>query len=209
MIIDNKEIRINRENAFISEADEIYHELIMTILNEGQRTNNRTGINTISIPGWSTGLDKKFHVGKSFPILETKDVKIKNAASEIQWIHQVQSNEVKWLQDRGNHTWDLWAVDDDGIYRVYEQGENAIYNPEREVALQEKVKNPINGVIYARYRNRSARHVYEKETKKEVTNMKRVDELLEHRKRLKNSMMEGRNENKLVGEKIKVDKKVE
>ena len=39
--------------------------------------------------------------------------------------------------------------------------------------------------------------------------MKRVDELLEHRKRLKNSMMEGRNENKLVGEKIRVNKKEE
>ena len=68
-------------------------------------------------------------------------------APENQWIHQVQSNDVKWLQDRGIHTWDLWAVDDDGIYRVYEQGENAIYDPEREVALQEKVKDPINGDI--------------------------------------------------------------
>lgn len=65
------------------------------------------------------------------------------------------------------------------------------------------------GVIYARYRNRSARHVYEKETKKEVTNMKRVDELLEHKKRLKNPIIEGRNDNLLVGEKIRVNKKEE
>ena len=63
------------------------------------------------------------------------------------------------------------------------------------------------GYIYSRYRNKSARHVYEKETKKEVTNMQRVDELLEHRKRLNNSMMEGRNENKLIGEKTEIGPK--
>ena len=39
--------------------------------------------------------------------------------------------------------------------------------------------------------------------------MKRVDELLEHKKRLKNPIIEGRNDNLLVGEKIRVNKKEE
>lgn len=143
MIIDNKEIRINRDNAFVSEVDIAYCNLLENILSEGKIKKNRTGIDAISIGEWSY----KFDVGKFFPILESKYVLARILAPETQWIHQVQSNDVKWLQDRGNHTWDLWEVDDDGIYRVYEQGENAIYDPEREVALQEKVKDPVTGDI--------------------------------------------------------------
>ena len=143
MIIDNKEIRINRDNAFVSEADIAYCNLLEEILRDGLKTNNRTGIDAISKPGWSYTFD----VGKFFPILESKYVLARRLAPEIQWIHQVQSNEVKWLQERKNHTWDLWVVDDDGIYRVYEQGENAIYDPEKEVPLKEKVKDPITGDI--------------------------------------------------------------
>ena len=58
------------------------------------------------------------------------------------------------------------------------------------------------GIMYLRYRNSDARHVYEKETKKRVLNMKKVDDLVEHKKRLRNSRMEGSNESKLEGETI-------
>ncbi len=80
MIIDNKEIRINRDNAFVSEVDIAYCNLLEEILRDGLETNNRTGINTISIAGWS----HKFDVGKSFPILESKYIVARMLASEIQ-----------------------------------------------------------------------------------------------------------------------------
>ncbi len=143
MIINGKEIKINRGNAIVSETDEAYCTLVKKILEEGVRTHNRTGIDTIAIAGWNY----KFDLSKGFPIAETKDVKAKNFTSEIQWIHQVQSNEVKWLTDRHNHTWDLWVVDEDGIYRIYEQGENAVNDPERLVPLMRQVNNPITGDI--------------------------------------------------------------
>lgn len=131
MIINQKEVKINRENIRINECDIAYCSLIKQILDTGVETKNRTGINTISISGWSY----KFNVGEQFPVNETKDVKVKNCTSEIQWIHTVQSNEVKWLQDRDNHTWDLWVVDKDGIYRTYEQGDGSIIDPERKVPV--------------------------------------------------------------------------
>ena len=62
------------------------------------------------------------------------------------------------------------------------------------------------GIMYARYRNKSARHVYEKETKKEITNLVKVDELIKHEKGLSNASMKGRNDDKLEGESIKVSK---
>lgn len=58
------------------------------------------------------------------------------------------------------------------------------------------------GVMYLRYRNSNARHVYEKETKKQVLNMKKVDDLVEHKTHLPNSRMNGSNESKLDGDSI-------
>ena len=143
MIINGERIKIKRENARVSEIDEAYCKLVKEILDEGERTHNRTGIDTLSIAGWSY----KFDLQKGFPIAETKEVKAKNFTSEIQWIHQVQSNEVKWLTDRENHTWDLWVVDNDGIYRTYEQGDNAVFDPERMVPLKRHVINKETGLM--------------------------------------------------------------
>lgn len=52
-------------------------------------------------------------------------------------------------------------------------------------------------IMYARYRNADERHAYEKETKMKVSNIKSVDNFIEHRRRLKNSRMYGAN-NKIV-----------
>ena len=56
----------------------------------------------------------------------------------------------------------------------------------------------IAGIVYflamlARYRNAGARHTYEKETKREMTNMKQVDDFIKSRKGLSNSRMNGAN----------------
>lgn len=143
IVIDGKEIRINRENAVVSEVDAAYCDLCNYIIENGVRTNNRTGIDTIAIANWQ----HIFDLTKGFPIMETKKVNAKNFASEIQWIHQVQSNEVQWLRDRDNPVWNQWVVDEDGIYRIYEQGENAVHDPEREVICKKQVFNPENGEV--------------------------------------------------------------
>mgnify|MGYP004507243117 FL=1 len=143
MIVNGKEIKIDRSKVRLTEMDISYCKLVSEILQEGVITKNRTGIDTISIAGWNY----KFNVGREFPIAETKDVKVKNSTSEIQWIHTVQDNHPSWLRARGNNTWNLWEVDEDGIYRIYEQGDNAIDDPEREVPLMEQVRNPLTGVI--------------------------------------------------------------
>ena len=62
------------------------------------------------------------------------------------------------------------------------------------------------GIMYARYRNKGARHTYEKETKKEVTNLVKTDEFVKHEKGLKNSSMKDRNDNKIEGDIIKIGK---
>ena len=54
-------------------------------------------------------------------------------------------------------------------------------------------------IMYTRYRNSGTRHIYETETKKEISNMKKVDIFLQSRTGLRNSMMEGANNTRLNG----------
>ena len=60
--------------------------------------------------------------------------------------------------------------------------------------------------MYARYRNKEARHTYEKETKKTLSNIIKKDEFIKHEKGLKNASMKDRNDNKIEGDNIKVGK---
>ncbi len=65
------------------------------------------------------------------------------------------------------------------------------------------------GIMYLRYRNSDARHSYENETKKDVTNMVRFDEFVEKRKKLRNSSMTDRNDKSLDGDNIKAKSFIE
>ena len=108
---------INLETANVSKWDKIYCDLLKKIMTEGEIFKNRTGIDTLSIEGVNFKLE---NIENNFPILESKKVILKNALSEILWIHQAQSNNVKWLEDRHNPIWEEWKIDNDGIYRIYE-----------------------------------------------------------------------------------------
>ena len=110
--------------------DKDYLELCKRILLEGVETENRTGVNTIKVPSHNF----HFNLGEEFPILQTKQLFFKNAITEILWIYQAQSNDVNWLQERGNHVWDEWKIDEDGVYRIYDPKGN---DSEKEVALKD------------------------------------------------------------------------
>ena len=116
MKIKDKEYIINRDNAKVTEWDKQYCNLLKEVIEHGELAENRTGIETLQIPNAYIKLD----VGKSFPILETKKVNMKNSITELLWIYQAQTNKVDWLHERDNHIWDEWVIDNDGIYRIYD-----------------------------------------------------------------------------------------
>jgi len=66
----------------------------------------------------------------------------------------------------------------------------------------------LGGLIYfitmfLRYRNNNARHTYEKETKRQIFNLRNVDEFIQVRKGLRNSTMSGANNESVRGEAAK------
>lgn len=94
----------------MSKFDKEYLKLCKKILTDGVEVENRTGTNSIKIPSYNFHFD----LSDEFPMLTTKQVFYKNAITEMLWIYQAQSNDVRWLKERNNHIWDEWEIDEDG-----------------------------------------------------------------------------------------------
>lgn len=141
MEINGKEVEVNRKDAVVRDFDKQYCELLKKILEEGELFENRTGVDTLSIPGGGYVFD----VGNEFPILESKKIMLKNALSELLWIYQAQTNVVSWLRERGNNIWNEWEVDSDGIYRIYESTTEE-YDKDKEVNVYDLDGNIIIGM---------------------------------------------------------------
>lgn len=116
MLINGKEVEINRNNAKVSEWDHTYCRVVRDVIKYGEFTENRTGTDTLAIEG----VNFKLNVGETFPILESKKVNHINALTELLWIYQAQTNKVSWLHERNNHIWDDWIVSDDGYWHYTE-----------------------------------------------------------------------------------------
>ena len=93
--------------------DKQYIDLCNRIINKGERVQNRTGTDTLKIFGHTM----RFDLEKEFPILTSKFVAWKSAILEMMWIYKVQSNDVRWLTDRGVKIWNEWGCDEEGNYQ--------------------------------------------------------------------------------------------
>ena len=98
----------------MSKWDKEYLKLCKRILEEGKEVENRTGINTIKVPSHHFHFD----FGDEFPVLTTKQLFFRQAILEMLWIYQVQSNDVRWLQERNVHIWDEWEIDENGLWKA-------------------------------------------------------------------------------------------
>ena len=116
--------------------DEQYLNLCERILKDGAKittdpaiAKNKTATDSINMPVHLAQVKKAtttyslphqvltFNLQEEFPILTTKYVAFKTAVLEMLWIYQAQSNEVKWLHDRGIKIWDEWEIDQNGFYQ--------------------------------------------------------------------------------------------
>lgn len=122
----------------MTEFDKEYLRLLREIINNGVEVENRTGINTLKIPEFHFCFD----VEREFPILQTKQMFYRQAVTEMLWIWQMGSNDVRDLHERNVHIWDEWMVDDDGIYRIYEPSGN--YDPDKEVVVFDPLSTGVD-----------------------------------------------------------------
>ena len=138
----------------MNQADEQYLKIIQNILETGTWTNNRTGMPAIFLPHQIM----KFDLQKEFPILQSKFVAFKTAVKELLWIWQMQSNDVRKLQEMNVHVWDEWAREDGTIGKAYGYQMGRInpyndvnYNKAMEMLEARQIKSceqDRNGYVY-------------------------------------------------------------
>ncbi|MFA6410400.1 MAG: thymidylate synthase [Candidatus Buchananbacteria bacterium] len=82
-----------------------YLDIVKKIIEQGQKATNRTGIDTLVVPGNIFQHDMK----NGFPALTTKKVPYRLVATELEFFIKGITDK-KWLQDRNNHIWDEWCT---------------------------------------------------------------------------------------------------
>lgn len=81
-----------------------YHDLLKHILAHGEKTDDRTGVGTISVFGYQT----RFDLRESFPIVTTKSIPFRWIVEELLWFLSGDTNEAT-LRARGVDIWKEWA----------------------------------------------------------------------------------------------------
>lgn len=93
----------------MSAAEEAYLNAVRTVLREGTRKENRTGVDTIS----TFDVSYKIDLQRGFPLLTTKKISWKNIVVEMLWFLSGQTH-IGVLEKHGCKFWSAWADKETG-----------------------------------------------------------------------------------------------
>lgn len=91
-----------------------YCDIVKSIMLQGLRKSNRTGIDTLSL----FGVFYKHNMSDGFPLLTTKEVSWKNIVCENLWFLSGERN-IRFLQKHGCKFWNPWADGKNDVPSAY------------------------------------------------------------------------------------------
>jgi thymidylate synthase len=92
----------------------VYHTLLERVLREGCRTEDRTGVGTLSCFGDQV----RFDLQEGFPLVTTKKVYLRGIIHELLWFLKGDTN-IRYLNENRVHIWDEWADANGELGPVY------------------------------------------------------------------------------------------
>ncbi|MFA5076138.1 MAG: thymidylate synthase [Patescibacteria group bacterium] len=99
-----------------------YLDIVKTILEKGEKKEDRTGTGTLVVPG----IIFQHDMATGFPLLTTKKVPYRLVASELEFFIKGIADK-KWLQERNNHIWDEWCTPLKVTYRHDEETKKKMF----------------------------------------------------------------------------------
>ncbi len=93
---------------------EAYRDIVKSVLSQGLRKSNRTGIDTLSL----FGVFYKHDMSDGFPLLTTKEVSWKNILCENLWFLSGEPK-IDFLQKHGCKFWNAWANRNNDVPSAY------------------------------------------------------------------------------------------
>ncbi len=144
-----------------------YLAIVNKVLKEGRKKINRTGVETIALPGACFEHD----MNEGFPLLTTKRIPFRLISSELEFFIKGITDK-NWLIERNNHIWDDWCRPDIIPYGIDEITKSRM-----------KKENDLGPIYGWQWRNFGAEYT----TFNEKPNIKGIDQLQNLVKKLKTS----------------------
>ena len=145
----------------MAKIDETYRDLLLDIIENGNKKSDRTGTGTVSV----FGRQLRHSMKDGFPILTTKKVHFKSVLGELLWFLE-GSTSAKHLRDKyGVTIWDEWEREDGTLGPVYgKQWVNWYYKSPSEGPYKppyvEKSVNQIEGALNMLKNNPDSRRIW-------------------------------------------------